>query len=62
MSLTCKNSLLNIFFAHCLSFFFKGLTGLTLTVGGIVTLGVLMALTAKVDWSQKLGAVSPRLA
>lgn len=44
------------------SFFFKGLTGLTLTVGGIVTLGVLMALTAKVDWSQRLGAVSPRLA
>lgn len=44
------------------SFFFKGLTGLTLTLGGIVTLGVLMALTAKVDWSQKLGAVSPRLA
>lgn len=44
------------------SFFFKGLTGLTLTIGGIVTLGVLMALTAKVDWSEKLGAVSPRLA
>lgn len=44
------------------SFFFKGLTGLTLTIGGIVTLGVLMALTAKMDWSQKLGAVSPRLA
>ncbi len=44
------------------SFFFKGLTGLTLTVGCIVTLGVLMALTAKVDWSQKLGAVSPSLA
>ncbi|MDB6004711.1 MAG: hypothetical protein JWR15_1698 [Prosthecobacter sp.] len=44
------------------SFFFKGLTGLTLTVGGIVTLGVLMALTAKVDWSQKLGSVSPKLA
>lgn len=44
------------------SFFFKGLTGLTLTVGGIVTLGVLMALTARVDWSRKLSAVSPRLA
>lgn len=44
------------------SFFFKGLTGLTLTIGGIVTLGVLMALTAKIDWSSKLGAVSPRLA
>lgn len=44
------------------SFFFKGLTGLTLTVGGVATLGVLMALTAKVDWSQKLGTISPRLA
>ncbi|MFO1486795.1 MAG: inner membrane CreD family protein [Verrucomicrobiaceae bacterium] len=44
------------------SFFFKGLTGLTLTLGGIATLGVLMALTAKIDWSSKLGAVSPRLA
>lgn len=44
------------------SFFFKGLTGLTLTLGGIATLGVLMALTAKFDWSQKLGVVSPRLA
>lgn len=44
------------------SFFFKGLTGLTLTIGGVVTLGVLMALTAKVNWSEKLGAVSPKLA
>lgn len=44
------------------SFFFKGLTGLTLTLGGVVTLAVLMALTAKVDWSQKLGEVSPKLA
>lgn len=44
------------------SFFFKGLTGLTLTIGGIATLGVLMSLTARIDWSQKLGAMSPRLA
>ena len=44
------------------TFFFKGLTGLTLTVGGIVTLGVLMALTAKVDWSERLGGLSPKLA
>ncbi|HCN27477.1 MAG TPA: hypothetical protein DIT64_01560 [Verrucomicrobiales bacterium] len=44
------------------SFFFKGLTGLTLTLGGVATLGMLMALTAKVDWSSKLGAVSPKLA
>lgn len=33
------------------SFFMKGLTGLTLTVGGIVTLGLIMYLTAGVDWS-----------
>jgi inner membrane protein involved in colicin E2 resistance len=33
------------------SFFLKGLTGLTLTVGGIVTLGLIMYLTAGVDWS-----------
>lgn len=44
------------------SFFFKGLTGLTLTVGGIATLAVLMSLTAKVDWSERLGGLSPKLA
>jgi hypothetical protein len=44
------------------SFFFKGLTGLTLTLGGISTLAVLMALTAKVDWSERLGGFSPKLA
>lgn len=44
------------------SFFFKGLTGLTLTIGGIVTLGVLMALTARVNWSEKLSGLSPKLA
>jgi hypothetical protein len=44
------------------SFFFKGLTGLTLTLGGIATLAVLMALTAKVDWSQRLIGFSPKLA
>lgn len=35
------------------SFFFKGLTGLTLTLGGVVSLGALMLLTARVNWSQK---------
>ena len=44
------------------SFFFKGLTGLTLTLGGISTLAMLMALTAKVDWSERLGGLSPKLA
>jgi hypothetical protein len=33
------------------SFFFQGLTGITITVGAIVTLALLMAFTARVDWS-----------
>ena len=33
-----------------LSFFFDGLTGITLTVCAVLTLGLLMVLTAKVDW------------
>lgn len=36
------------------SFFFDGLTGLTLTVGAILTLALLMMLTAKVNWVEKL--------
>ncbi len=32
------------------SFFFDGLSGLTITVGAIVTLAVLMVATAKIDW------------
>lgn len=32
------------------SFFFDGLTGITLTVCGVATLALLMMLTAKVDW------------
>ncbi|MEO5915770.1 MAG: hypothetical protein ABIS50_16160 [Luteolibacter sp.] len=32
------------------SFFFDGLTGITLTVCGVATLALLMALTAKVEW------------
>jgi inner membrane protein involved in colicin E2 resistance len=33
------------------AFFFEGYTGLTVTIGSIVTLFVLMQATAKVDWS-----------
>jgi Inner membrane protein CreD len=33
------------------AFFFEGYTGLTVTVGAIVTLFVLMQLTARVDWA-----------
>ena len=36
------------------AFFFDGYTGLTVTVGAILTLFVLMQLTARVDWSRAL--------
>jgi hypothetical protein len=34
------------------SFFVKGMTGLTVATGSVITLGVLMAVTAKLDWSE----------
>ena len=34
------------------SFFFDGLTGLTITIGAVVTLALLMWLTARLDWGQ----------
>ncbi len=34
------------------TFFFKGFTGLAITIGAVITLLVLMQLTAKVDWEQ----------
>jgi hypothetical protein len=34
------------------SFFFKGITGLTVAVGSVVTLAVLMKVTAHVDWDK----------
>ena len=34
------------------AFFFKGLTGLSITVGAVATLLVLMQATARVDWNQ----------
>ena len=36
------------------SFFFKGITGLTVALGSVVTLGVLMRVTAHVDWGRVL--------
>jgi hypothetical protein len=33
------------------SFFFDGLTGITITVGAIATLALLMAFTARVNWN-----------
>jgi hypothetical protein len=37
------------------AFFFEGYTGLVVTVGAIITLAVLMQVTAKVDWAAKFG-------
>ncbi|MFC1461793.1 inner membrane CreD family protein, partial [Verrucomicrobiota bacterium] len=34
------------------SFFLKGITGLTVAIGSVVTLGVLMRVTAHVDWNE----------
>jgi hypothetical protein len=36
------------------SFFFDGLTGITITAGAILTLALLMAFTAKIDWNATL--------
>ena len=46
------------------AFFFDGMTGLTIAIGAIVTLFVLMQMTARVSWdavfSEGLAAVAPR--
>jgi inner membrane protein involved in colicin E2 resistance len=39
-----------VFFSY--AFFFEGYTGLTVTIGAIVTLSVLMQITARVDWAE----------
>ena len=38
------------------AFFFKGLTGLAITVGSIITLFVVMQLTGRVRWAEKFAA------
>lgn len=35
------------------AFFFKGFTGLSITVGAIITLFIVMQITAKMDWAEK---------
>jgi len=37
------------------AFFFEGYTGLVVTIGAIITLAVLMHVTAKVDWAEVFG-------
>jgi inner membrane protein involved in colicin E2 resistance len=38
------------------AFFFEGVTGLTVTLGAVVTLFVLMQVTGRVDWGQVFAA------
>ena len=35
------------------AFFFKGFTGLAITIGAVVTLFLVMQMTAKIDWAEK---------
>ncbi|HZI94793.1 MAG TPA: inner membrane CreD family protein [Patescibacteria group bacterium] len=37
------------------SFFFEGFTGLTVTVGAVITLFALMQITARIDWEEVFG-------
>ena len=37
------------------AFFFKGLTGLAVTIGSVVTLFAVMQLTGRIRWAEKFG-------
>jgi inner membrane protein involved in colicin E2 resistance len=39
------------------AFFFKGFTGLAVTIGSIVTLFVVMQMTGRIKWSERFAAV-----
>jgi inner membrane protein involved in colicin E2 resistance len=41
------------------AFFFKGLTGLAITIGSILTLFVVMQMTGRIRWSEKLASKTP---
>jgi hypothetical protein len=41
------------------AFFFEGLTGLAITIGAIVTLFVLMQITARVSWDEVFAGALP---
>jgi hypothetical protein len=43
------------------AFFFRGFTGLTITIGSILTLFIVMQLTARVSWSDKFASTPPRI-
>jgi len=42
------------------AFFFEGFTGLTVTIGAILTLFVVMQMTGRIRWEEKFGPALPR--
>jgi len=42
------------------AFFFEGYTGLVITIGAILTLAIMMQLTAKVDWTEIFRKKEPK--
>jgi hypothetical protein len=44
------------------AFFFKGFTGLAVTIGSILTLFVVMQMTGRLNWTEKFAAMSGRTA
>ena len=42
------------------AFFFEGFTGLAVTIGVIITLFVVMQMTARINWSQKFQISAPK--
>ncbi len=42
------------------AFFFEGFTGLTVTIGTILTLFVVMQMTGRIRWEEKFAASLPR--
>jgi len=40
------------------AFFFKGFTGLAITIGAILTLFVVMQMTGRIRWSEKFAALN----
>jgi inner membrane protein involved in colicin E2 resistance len=41
------------------AFFLKGFTGLAITIGSVVTLFVVMQVTGRIHWAQKLAVTTP---
>jgi hypothetical protein len=42
------------------AFFFKGMTGLSITIGAILTLFAVMQMTGRIRWSEKFAAFDLR--